>query len=492
MSRRELKIENNRTGFKIGGTVGIIILLLGIAILFGIYQMSLVSHQIIEISEEYTPLQEILNEVKVHQISQEENFKKVIYFTQNNDSTSLEEAKSGFWFSSGIINTELTRAKNIIDAGYKSGFAEKLDTNLDIQSLILEIEQLHYSYVEDIRNIISINENSQNKILPLNEIQGKELQLQKSIDSLINEISIAIDESTNQIEKNESDALIGQVIIISLVGVIATTLGFFLSQINRDLQKEVTQRTQELKDANERLKKLDERKDEFIGIASHELKSPIQPIFGFAELAKAGDIDQKEAWDGVTILAKQLQDLANDVLDVNRIESNRLVLDKEKISLNDLILNTIHSLNVGLNDVIIQENLDEDIEIRVDRLRMEQVLRNLFNNAIKFTSKGTITFSTQINKKEEIATITIKDSGSGIPEDILSKIFEKFITKGHESENKTGTGLGLFLCKGIIESHGGRIWAHNNPEKGATFEFTIPISKKYTEKLLQKNNFTSV
>jgi signal transduction histidine kinase len=200
---------------------------------------------------------------------------------------------------------------------------------------------------------------------------------------------------------------------------------------------------------------------------------------GFAELAKSGDIDHEEAWDGVTVLAKKLQDLANDVLDVSRIENDRLVLHKERLKTNDLISDTINLMKVNLNNKLkIIENLDENIEIEVDRVRFEQVIQNLLNNAIKFTDKGTIRVTTHVNLEENNLMVIVSDSGLGIPEEVLPNVFEKFVTKGHEQENQNGTGLGLFLCKGIIEAHGGKIFARNNREKGATFEFTIPISEK--------------
>ena len=374
MSRRDwIKNSNNKTSFKISGTVGVIILLLGMAILFGVNQMN--------------------------QVNQEIN----------------------------------------------------------------ELEYLRQDYQKQIQQDVADS---------VSEIQNDPQII------MIDEISKVIYDSTERIEQNETNYLAGQIVIIGLVGVMAALLGHFLGQINKDLQIQVKRKTKELQKANEKLKLLDKRKDEFIGIASHELKSPIQPIFGFAELAKAGDIDQKEAWEGVTQLAKQLQDLANDVLDVNRIENNRLALDKEKLSLNDLILNCTHSLKINLEkSITIDEKLDEDQEIEVDRIRMEQVLRNLLNNAIKFTSKGTITVST-ISSEDSHVIIKVADSGRGIPKDFLPKIFEKFVTKSYERDNKGGTGLGLFLCKGIVEAHGGKIHAYNNKDLGATFEFTIPIEKK--------------
>ncbi len=136
-------------------------------------------------------------------------------------------------------------------------------------------------------------------------------------------------------------------------------------------------------------------------------------------------------------------------------------------------------MKANLNDGLkIIENLDENIEIGGDSVRLEQVIRNLLNNAIKFTDKGTIRVTTHVNLEEDSLMVIVSDSGLGIPEEVLPDVFGKFVTKGHGQENQSGTGLGLFLCKGIIEAHGGKIFARNNREKGATFEFTVPISEK--------------
>ena len=377
-------------------------------------------------------------------------------------------------------------ASNLVQTGYD--FANSRDSQLELQSIqerIGEIALLHNDYENLAREAINDIESSPigNNIGQLNRISEKEFQLQNEINELTEQISLLVDQSTQQIEENESQSLLAQVIIITIVGGIAGALGLILNHINRDLQSEVNSKTAELQTANEKLKKIDKMKDEFIGIASHELKSPIQPIFGFAELAKSGDIDQNEAWDGVTELAHKLQDLANDVLDVSRIESNRLVLHKEKIRINDIIRSTCRVLKLNLRESVkIEEKLDENVEILADRVRLEQVIRNLLVNAIKFTSEGTIRIETHVNQEEQNLQVIVTDSGLGIPKEILSNIFEKFVTKGHGVDNQMGTGLGLYLCKGIIEAHGGKISAKNGQKSGAVFSFNIPISPKKLEK----------
>ena len=479
---------NTKTGFKIGGVVGIIILLLGIAIIFGLYQMSKVSQEIIWISEEYSPLHEILNEIRKNQLNQSVSFEKIV--SSGGNEIDIHNAKEQFWYNGGVIDSDISKAKTLVQTGIE--LAESNEVTLGFQSIQLRIEGIQSQYLEyesSAREVFfAIDEGrfEESQYL-LGQIEQKEVKLHNQIDSTTDYITELIDKSTSQIEQNESSMLLGQVIIITIVGGIAATLGFFISQINRDLQKEVKTKTNELQLANEKLKKLDQMKDEFIGIASHELKSPIQPIFGFAELAKSGDIDQNEAWDGVTELAKKLQDLANDVLDVSRIESERLILHKEKLWINEIISNIIAPIRLNLqNGVEIQQKLDEDIEIEFDRVRFEQVLRNLLSNAIKFTPKGVIRVETHANMENNTFQVFVSDSGKGIPEDILPKVFEKFVTKGSSYQNQSGTGLGLFLCKGIIEAHDGKIKAKNN-KIGASFEFSIPLAEKVIEKSIIEN-----
>jgi signal transduction histidine kinase len=340
----------------------------------------------------------------------------------------------------------------------------------------LDIEQARDEFEELTKSSFSSAQNNQ---FLTDQIAAKELQITNKVDFALSEIEKFNEQSITVIAEYERDWLFVQIGIILVVGIIAIFLRYFISQINNDLKKEIEEKTHELQDANKKLQELDMRKNEFISIASHELKSPIQPIFGFAELAQSGDMDQKEAWDGVITLAKKLQDLATDVLDVTRIESNRLTLYPQKFAINELVLETTKMIKTGLaKDIKIIEDLDEDVVIEADKTRIEQVLRNILGNATKFTENGTITVKTHLDKKTGELIFTISDTGLGIPEDILPNIFGKFVTKGHEMENQGGNGLGLFLCKGIISAHGGRIFAHNNEGAGSTFEFSLPLILK--------------
>lgn len=467
-----------KTSFKISGTVGIIILLLGITVLFGSYQMSKVSNEIVIISEEYEPLQNVFGEIRFHHANQIDNFEK-LKFGSTLSQTESDNAKEEFWSSNVIIKSNLQYGKKLTQTGYNVASMDPMGGNFKaIHQMLVDTEQAQAELEDLARNYLISN---QDEPFLLKQITARQQQIQANVNSATLEIEKFNEQSINAIEEHERIWLSVQIGIIIIVGVIAVVLRHLINQISSELKNEINEKTYELQDANKKLQELDKMRSEFISIASHELKSPIQPIFGFAELAQSGDIDQKEAWDGVTTLAKKLQGIATDILDVTRIENSRLTIYPQKIAINALVLETIKILKTGFgNDVQIIEELDEDIQIEVDKSRIEQVLRNIIDNAVKFTKNGTIKVKTMVNKESDEVIVTISDTGLGIPEDILPKIFGKFVTKGHEMENKGGNGLGLFLCKGIINAHGGRITARNNKDCGATFEFSLPISRKKT------------
>jgi signal transduction histidine kinase len=306
----------------------------------------------------------------------------------------------------------------------------------------------------------------------------------------------------------------------------------------------VNTKTIALKDANEQLKAHGKMQKEFINIAAHELRTPTQAVLGYSEILKIQSKKENrkdEAIDAIYRNATRLQHLANDILDVTRIESQTLKLNKQRFNLNEVLSyivndfkNEIRKNNSPVN--IYYEPAQELINvpsIEADRERVIQVISNLISNAIKFTQRGTgnqligtkektpgisqelekldgsyplgqearvkqDNVDTRVEKKEQEETvlksesekggdqvlISIKDTGSGIDPEIVSKLFSKFTTKFLK-----GTGLGLFICKSIVEAHGGRIWAENNDgadrivngdgnaSKGATFFFILPIDK---------------
>jgi signal transduction histidine kinase len=231
------------------------------------------------------------------------------------------------------------------------------------------------------------------------------------------------------------------------------------------------------------LKESDKMKDEFVNIAAHELRTPIQPILGLSEIIRPKVNAEDCGYVDVIIRnARRLQRLTEEILDVTKIESQSLKLKKDEFNLNDVIVNCINDITMNRqfnnNDKVKKQNIlyePNDILLKADRGRVSQVISNLLSNAAKFTPEGTISIVSDLNdnqdNKNDEAIINVKDNGQGIDPDMLPKLFSKFATKSY-----SGTGLGLYISKSIVEAHGGRIWAENNPDgKGATFSFSLPI-----------------
>jgi nitrogen-specific signal transduction histidine kinase len=227
----------------------------------------------------------------------------------------------------------------------------------------------------------------------------------------------------------------------------------------------------------EQVKLHDKIQKEFIDIAAHELRTPIQPILGLSEILKSKITNKNECEliDAIARNAKRLHRLTEDILDVTKIESQSLQLHKEKFNLNDVITSVLADYEGVISrtkDVKVSVISNGDIPIEADKGRLNQVISNLLNNAFKFTQKGSIVISSQIKDNDNNVIVFVKDTGVGIDQGIMSRLFSKFASKSF-----TGTGIGLFISKSIIESHGGRIWAENNPDgKGATFSFALPLS----------------
>jgi signal transduction histidine kinase len=250
---------------------------------------------------------------------------------------------------------------------------------------------------------------------------------------------------------------------------------------------------QRIKEANTQLEVHQRLQQEFINIAAHELRNPIQPILSLSEIVRGSEADEekKDLLDVVVRNARRLRQLTEDVLDVTRIESNSLQLNKEEFNLEDLALHVIHDCEISTEGrvklVFDQDNSGEEGSgknsakigpITADKHRIQQVLSNLINNAVKYTEEGsTVSIKIRINDCKVLnngsVTVCVKDTGSGIDPAIMPRLFSKFAT----SHKGIGMGLGLYISKSIVETHGGEIWAENNnqSEGGATFYFRLPL-----------------
>jgi signal transduction histidine kinase len=267
---------------------------------------------------------------------------------------------------------------------------------------------------------------------------------------------------------------------------------------------ELKEKEEELKESNKQLVSINEKinlqskiQKDFINITAHELRTPIVPIITLCELLytkikNENKIQMNQSKDNMkkqeflqVILrnAYRLYQLTQDILDVTKIESQILRLNKELIQLNEIIENIVNDYKDNANRKrydsdkeigIIYEPIKDTIFVNVDKARIVQVLSNLLGNALKFTKEGNIFISAKKIKEEQVI-VSIKDSGTGIDQEILPRLFEKFATKSEE-----GTGLGLYISKNIVESHGGKIWAENNSDgRGSTFYFTLPMDKSH-------------
>ena len=257
-------------------------------------------------------------------------------------------------------------------------------------------------------------------------------------------------------------------------------------------KQSLEEKNKELEEANEQLLQRERTQKDFINVAAHELRTPIVPILNLAELLhsklkkqNAGLISIEdgrknergkieEIMQVIVRNAYRLYQLTEDILDVTKIETQSLKLRIEQLDLNQIISHVISDFrknNENRNNVEIKfENLANGVSIRGDKGRLVQVITNLLGNALKFTKEGQITVTLTSDNNNQVVVI-VKDSGTGIDPEIYPRLFSKFATKSEE-----GTGLGLYISKKIVEAHGGKIWAQNNPDgKGTTFYFTLPI-----------------
>ncbi|MDP9498952.1 MAG: HAMP domain-containing histidine kinase [Thermoproteota archaeon] len=254
-------------------------------------------------------------------------------------------------------------------------------------------------------------------------------------------------------------------------------------------QADIYKKAEELYD---QLKYKNETQRQFLNIAAHELRNPIQPILGLAEVMLSNKnlnvIQQEELLRIIINNAKKLHFLTNNLLDVARIDENLFSLELQEFDIvglaNEVIKEVRNQITNNKKIHIDLQCTEKSLNVIGDKIRLNQVFLNLINNAIKYTDEGDILVSikrgnnngnnsnSNNNDNDTVALVQIVDKGLGIQDNIKQKLFSKF-TKG----TKIGTGLGLFICKNIVESHGGKIWAENNIDKGATFSFTIPTTK---------------
>jgi signal transduction histidine kinase len=283
-------------------------------------------------------------------------------------------------------------------------------------------------------------------------------------------------------------------LMVIVIGVLAVGIAFLIIGSKKRLELIVGSRTAELRRANESLGESNEKlaalneqltaaneqlqvhdrmQREFIDVASHEMKTPTQAILLHSDIVKKKP-QSGESVDAIIRNAERLQRLTNNILDVTRIESQTLKLNKETFNFNDIVSALVadynaHIVNNNMNVDIVFEPRQDVIRVHADKGRLTQVVSNLIGNAVGFTTEGIILINTEM--KDSQVLVSVADSGPGIDPEIIPRLFTKFTTKSEK-----GTGLGLFISKSIVEAHGGRIWAESN-KNGATFTFTLPAEQ---------------
>ncbi len=262
-----------------------------------------------------------------------------------------------------------------------------------------------------------------------------------------------------------------------------------IRRLNANLNREIAERTRELAEkveelarANADLKKLDQMRTEFVSLVSHQIRAPLTNMNGAVEriAANAGAMDADSA-RMLVILNQQidrLDRLVRDVLNTAAIESGELALHPEPVSLPPIVQQVVEQMRARLTVRTFHLPLKPGLPlILADRDRVAEVLANLCDNADKYSPPGRqIVIETRADETE--VTVAVRDFGQGIPSNDLERVFDKFYrTDSSDSQAAYGYGLGLYVCRQLVQAQGGRIWAENHPEGGAVFSFTLPVAR---------------
>ncbi|MDL1899792.1 hybrid sensor histidine kinase/response regulator [Anaerolineae bacterium CFX9] len=253
-----------------------------------------------------------------------------------------------------------------------------------------------------------------------------------------------------------------------------------LQEANALLESRVAERTALLEDANARLAALNAQKDAFMGMAAHDLRTPITIVQGFIDLLLHPKTPPGEFREFVMIIQETMQNmlnLLNDILDITAIESGNVALKPTKINVREF-MDRIIRFNRMIGDqkqIHLELDLQPDLpEWTFDPGRIEQVLNNLIGNAFKFSFAETTT-CVSVSQTPDGLSFSVRDQGQGIPADEIDKVFGAFQKVSTQpTGNEMGTGLGLSICKRIVELHGGRIFVESTPGEGTIFTFTLP------------------
>jgi len=248
-----------------------------------------------------------------------------------------------------------------------------------------------------------------------------------------------------------------------------------LYDLNKELEQKVEERTAEVKH-------LLKQKDDFIGQLGHDLKNPMTPLVGLLPILKEKEKDPKirEQLDVIVSNVNYMKDLVIKILQLARLNSPNIKFDIENLNIkkeiDDIILDQQFFFNETNFEV--KNNIKDDIIVKADKIKLEELIKNLFTNAVKYSLDGKGVITIDADKKDGFVKLSIKDAGIGITPEDINRIFDEFYKADESRHELDSSGLGLSICKRIVERHGGRIWAESDGKgKGSTFYFTLKLSE---------------
>lgn len=260
-----------------------------------------------------------------------------------------------------------------------------------------------------------------------------------------------------------------------------------LNEVNSSLEQRIKTAIGDLERSNQQLQQLDQAKDDFIAMASHQLRTPLTSIKGYLSLVLEGDVgeitpEQRQALDEAFQATRSMTHVIHDFLNVSRLQTGRFMFDKKRVNLVDLIEDEIKNMKDVVENY--QLKLKTEIEPKLpglmdlDEAKVRQAFGNLLDNAI-FYSKPKGLVEIEVNQAGGAIVVTIKDQGVGVPSDERSGLFKKFYRASTgRKQRPDGTGIGLYLAKEIIEGHGGSVFYEPNQPEGSVFGFSLPISRR--------------
>lgn len=384
-----------------------------------------------------------------------------------NSMTALRNQQLALWKSVDI------RMKEI----YQQEKDSKNETLVFLLIAILLVTFFVYYAVSHIHKLLSELKHAATKISK----GASGLQLKKMSGDIIGDLAdciIDIDKNNLMIAQTANQIGKGNFTVKVKLRSEEDLLGISIKRMKNALQEYASQKDKIQKETED----LVYRRDEFFSIASHELKTPVTSLKAYTQLMlmdmkATEDSQQKDMLERMDTQINKLTALINNLLDTSKINNGHFVYNKELFSLKDLITETIDGMSINLSDHEIIFNSSSTAKIYADRDRIGQVIYNFLTNAMKYASEDKRIIVT-LKEEKNMVVCTVKDFGKGIVVDEQKRIFERFYRiSGHNLNTFPGLGLGLFICKEIIQKHHGKIGLESEKGKGSTFHFELPIEK---------------